>query len=129
MKKNACFSARVVITALLILSCCIITSLKAEPIFTGQRMRIKPHKESTQKTPRLCIPKPNKLNNTKKSIIKKLYSTSIDNSFFNRLHKLPFKNLREFPIQKMRVRKDIDYKILSMHVRKDIDYKILNITP
>ena len=129
MKKNACFSARIFIIALLILPCCMATLSKAETIFTGQRIKIKPHKESTQKNPRLCIPKPNKLNNTKKSIIKKLYSTSIDNSFFNRLRKLPFKNLREFPIQKMRVRKDIDYKILSMRVRKDKDYKILNVTP
>lgn len=129
MRKNACFPARIFIIALLILPCCMATLSKAETNFIGQKPKIQPHKESLQKKLVFSIPKINTLNNTKKSITKKLYSTSIDNYFLNRLRKLPFKNLREFPIQKMRVRKDIDYKILSMRVRKDLDYKILNITP
>ena len=94
-----------------------------------QKLKIQPHKETKTKKSGLFKPKTYKLYNTKKSIIKKLYSTSIDNSFLNRLRKLPFKKSRKFRIRKMRVRRDIDYKILGMHVRKDIDYKILNATP
>ena len=129
MRKNACFPARVIIIALLIFPCCIATPVKAEIIFTGQTLKIKTQKETKTKKPGLFKPKTYKLYNTKKSIIKKLYSTSIDNYFLNRLRKLPLKKPRKFHIRKMHVRRDIDYKILSMRVRKDIDYKILDVTP
>ena len=129
MKKNACFPARVVISALLILPCCIITPVNAQTIFSRQRMRIQPYKKSLQKKIGFSITKIITRYNTKKSITKKLYSTSIENYFLNKLRTLPFKKPREFNIQEMRVRKDIDYKILSMRVRKDINYKILNLTP
>lgn len=130
MMRNKPFSsARIIIIVLLIFPCCIISPVKAETIFTRQRIRIKPHKKLLQKRLGFFIPKIHTLNNTKKSITKKLYSTSIENYFLNRLRKLPSKNSREFPIQKMLVRRDIDYKILSMHVRKDIKYLILDITP
>ena len=129
MRKNTCPPARVIIIVLLIFPCCIITPLKAETIFTGQKLKIQPHKETKTKKTVLFKPKTYKLYNTKKSIIKKLYSTSIDNYFLNRLRKLPLKKSREFSSQEMRVRRDIDYKILRMRVRKDIDYKILNVIP
>ena len=129
MRKNVCSPARVIIIALLIFPAFIITSVKAQTISKEQRLRIKSHKESKTKKLGLFKPRTYKLYNTKKSITKKLYSTSIENYFINRLRTLPFTKPREFNIQEMRVRKDIDYKILSMRVRKDINYKILNLTP
>ena len=129
MRKNACPPARVIFIVLLIFPCCIITPLKAETIFAGQKLKIQPRKETKTKKPGLFKPKTYIFYNTKKSITKKLYSTAIENYFLNRLRKLPIKNPREFHIRKMYVRKDIDYKILRMYVRKDIDYLILDITP
>ena len=129
MKKNASSIAIVVSITLILFLCHSITPAKSETGLKEQEARVQSGKEAESVKQGLPLPKTDKFNITKKSILKPISKTFMDNTFLHRFRTLPFNNKQGYRMPEIHVRKDVDYKIMNMHVRKDVDYKILDLTP